>query len=41
VALSQLWQRVPIGDRQEVAQIIAQMIARRILPHVEEVSDES
>jgi hypothetical protein len=32
---------VPISDRQEVAQIIAQMIARRMLPLSEEASDET
>jgi hypothetical protein len=32
---------VPISDRQEVAQIIAQMIARRMHPLSEEASDET
>ncbi len=38
---SQLWERVPISDRQEVAQIIALMVARRMLPLSKEASDES
>jgi len=40
--LNQLWERLPTSDRQEIAQIVAQMIAAQILPSVhKEGSDEA
>jgi hypothetical protein len=30
--LSQLWNLLPSSDRQEIGRIVAQMIARQILP---------
>ena len=40
VALSQLWNRVPNSDRQEIATIVAQMIARQIVPLAEEETSD-
>ena len=42
VALNHLWDRLPKGDRQEIALIVAQMIAVQILPpRQKEGSDET
>jgi hypothetical protein len=42
VALNRLWERLSPGDRQEIAQIIARMIAAQILPATcQEGSDEA
>ena len=30
--MNRLWERLPPGDRQEIAQIVARMIAPQILP---------
>jgi hypothetical protein len=32
VALKQLWKELSISDRNEIGQLLAQMIARKILP---------
>jgi hypothetical protein len=32
VALKQLWKELPNSDRNEIEQLLAQMIARKILP---------
>lgn len=32
VALNQLWKQLPNADRFEIGQLLAQMIARQILP---------
>jgi hypothetical protein len=40
--LNHLWDRLPKGDRQEIARIVAQMIAVQILPpRQKEGSDET
>jgi hypothetical protein len=40
--LNRLWERLPLDDRQEIAQIVARMIAVQILPVIrQEGSDES
>lgn len=41
VALSQLWEGLPISGRQQAARIVAQMIASQTLLLPEEVSDEA